>query len=415
MLLRPTARVEARPRSWWCTTGRTELRSVSSGRDLNTPTSRRARRALLPVTVDAPARGLAIRRPASRSWGAVGCAESNRTAEAVLPIDNRAAPARDGPNAEQASQDSHPDQRGWSSRCCCYTTGLLRSEARQDSHPDRRGQGSPCSLCYTTGLQRADDPDRTGVRGKWGGRPDSNRRRGDHDPECLPLHHGHSGDGRARTGGLSPDKRALWPTELRPHLESRGWDSNPRSRAHEAREDNRSSTALLDLAGRTRTCERKAGSRTHVSRHHCEASGRGDVTGRGRTCDAPRFKRALYRLSYGHVNGRSADAQRACLSSLGSEARRTCGRSESLRSRREIVGCVANDVVHATRLPFDPGSPARRAASYVEGCWSPMLRRCHCINVHAKVTRTYTRASSEHRGGPFSLRRGLESGWNFSS
>jgi hypothetical protein len=32
------------------------------------------------------------------------------------------------------------------------------------------------------------------------------------------------------------------------------------------------------------------------------------VTGRGRTCDAPRFKRALYRLSYGHVkNGRSRD------------------------------------------------------------------------------------------------------------
>jgi len=26
-----------------------------------------------------------------------------------------------------------------------------------------------------------------------------------------------------------------------------------------------------------------------------------NVTGRGRTCDAPRFKRALYRLSYGHV------------------------------------------------------------------------------------------------------------------
>ena len=49
-----------------------------------------------------------------------------------------------------------------------------------------------------------------------GGRPDSNRRRGDHDPECSPLHHGHSGDGRARTGGLSPDKRALWPSELRP-------------------------------------------------------------------------------------------------------------------------------------------------------------------------------------------------------
>ncbi len=37
-------------------------------------------------------------------------------------------------------------------------------------------------------------------------------------------------------------------------VKSRGWDSNPRSRAHEAREDNRSSTAL-GLAGRTRTCD----------------------------------------------------------------------------------------------------------------------------------------------------------------
>jgi hypothetical protein len=68
------------------------------------------------------------------------------------------------------------------------------------------------------------------------------------------------------------------------------------------------------------------------------------VTGRGRTCDAPRFKRALYRLSYGHVH-------------------ETYG----------IVDFVVNDVVYATRLPFDPGSPAWGAASYVEGCWSPML------------------------------------------
>jgi hypothetical protein len=67
-----------------------------------------------------------------------------------------------------------------------------------------------------------------GVTGRWarqrpasagrsGGRPDSNRRRGDHDPECCRLHHGHSGDGRTRTGGLSPDQRALYATELRPH------------------------------------------------------------------------------------------------------------------------------------------------------------------------------------------------------
>jgi hypothetical protein len=51
-----------------------------------------------------------------------------------------------------------------------------------------------------------------------------------------------SGDDRTRTGGLSPDKRVLCSSELRPRR-VRGWDSNPRSRAHEAREDNRSSTA----------------------------------------------------------------------------------------------------------------------------------------------------------------------------
>jgi hypothetical protein len=42
-----------------------------------------------------------------------------------------------------------------------------------------------------------------------------------------------------------------------------------------------------------------------------------------------------------------------------------------------IVDCVANDVVHASRLPFDPGSPAWGTASYVEGCWSPVLTECH--------------------------------------
>jgi hypothetical protein len=35
----------------------------------------------------------------------------------------------------------------------------------------------------------------------------------------------------------------------------RGWDSNPRSRAHEAREDSLSSTALRDLAGWSRTSD----------------------------------------------------------------------------------------------------------------------------------------------------------------
>jgi hypothetical protein len=87
------------------------------------------------------------------------------------------------------------------------------------------------------------------VNGK-GGRPGSNRRRRGSQPRVLPLHHGHheSGDDRTRTGGLSPDKRVLCTSELRPRR-VRGWDSNPRSRAHEAREDSRSSTAQVWPAG----------------------------------------------------------------------------------------------------------------------------------------------------------------------
>jgi hypothetical protein len=81
---------------------------------------------------------------------------------------------------------------------------------------------------------------------------------GDHNPGCFRLHHGHheSGDDRTRTGGLSPDKRVLCTSELRPRTarrrassRERGWDSNPRSRAHEAREDSLSSTAQVWPAG----------------------------------------------------------------------------------------------------------------------------------------------------------------------
>jgi len=83
--------------------------------------------------------------------------------------------------------------------------------------------------------------------------------------------------------------------------------------------------------------------------------------------------------------------QLACLSSSQQELDAHAGRSAPASVTCRIAGFVANDVVYATRLPFDPGSPARGAASYVEGCWSPMLRWCHWINEHAKVTRTVTR------------------------
>jgi hypothetical protein len=55
-----------------------------------------------------------------------------------------------------------------------------------------------------------------GVR-RRGGRPDSNRRRGDHDPEMLPLHHSHHDeDDRIRTGDRSLDRRVLLPLSYVP-------------------------------------------------------------------------------------------------------------------------------------------------------------------------------------------------------
>ena len=56
------------------------------------------------------------------------------------------------------------------------------------------------------------------VRVELGGRPGSNRRRRGSQPRVLPTtpRPPRSGDDRTRTGGLSPDKRALCTSELRP-------------------------------------------------------------------------------------------------------------------------------------------------------------------------------------------------------
>jgi hypothetical protein len=81
----------------------------------------------------------------------------------------------------------------------------------------------------------------------------------------------------------------------------------------------------------------------------------------------------------------------------------------SLTRSQEV--CV---VVHATRLPFDPGSPvaatrvAKRPASYVEGLWSPGLTRRPKIPMQ-KLTLMQSVFSDAERRGPFSLRRGLDS------
>ncbi len=72
------------------------------------------------------------------------------------------------------------------------------------------------------------------------------------------------------------------------------------------------------------------------------------------------------------------------------------------------AGRFANELVYATRLPFDPGSPAWGAASYVEGCWSPVLAECHCNLAGESNTYRHARNPASHCRGPFSLKRGLK-------
>jgi hypothetical protein len=58
------------------------------------------------------------------------------------------------------------------------------------------------------------------VRMTRGGRPDSNRNLEDHDLGCCRYTTATmSGDDRTRTGGLSPDKRALCSSELHPQVQ----------------------------------------------------------------------------------------------------------------------------------------------------------------------------------------------------
>ncbi len=99
------------------------------------------------------------------------------------------------------------------------------------------------------------------------------------------------------------------------------------------------------------------------------------MAGRIRTCGAPRFRRPLYRLSYGHaLSGRgwtrtsSLLCVKQALFALELLARGAPGQGlepRSPRSERRVLpdwtipDCVPNHVVYATRLPFDPGSPRR--------------------------------------------------------
>ena len=72
---------------------------------------------------------------------------------------------------------------------------------------------------------------------------------------------------------------------------------------------------------------------------------------------------------------------------------------------------LPNDVVQATRLPFDPGSPGRRPT------WRGVGARRSCRvgkNRRQKLPVIHRQIQPARRAeGPFSLRRGLESELDF--
>jgi hypothetical protein len=116
---------------------------------------------------------------------------------AALPIDNRAAPARDD-RAWQTRQDSNPDLRGWSSPCSRYTTGL-RSGRPGSNGPPRSGAPMlfPLSYVREVGRPAGVEPATSGFAGRRSPplsyrrmrslRQDSNPHFGHTTGACLPL------------------------------------------------------------------------------------------------------------------------------------------------------------------------------------------------------------------------------------
>ena len=87
---------------------------------------------------------------------------------------------------------------------------------------------SRTTTAEATGLQPAELARAQRPRTTKGGRPDSNRRRGDHDPGCFRLHHGHH---EAGTTGLEPAASRL-TSECSPHLSYAPEDSAGGIRTH---------------------------------------------------------------------------------------------------------------------------------------------------------------------------------------
>jgi hypothetical protein len=160
------------------------------------------------------------------------------------------------------------------------------------------------------------------------------------------------------------------------------------------------------------------------------------VAGRNRTCDASRFKRPLYQSELRPREWARLDSNQQLLVCKTStlplsyspvSVPRQGVEPRPPRSERGVLPlddpglksfvCLArpspNDVFHATRLPFDPGSPSAGCATGADdvlrgGVLEPEPRQS-VENRRIKQTLLFSDLSSAERRGSFSLRRGLDS------
>ena len=152
------------------------------------------------------------------------------------------------------------------------------------------------------------------------------------------------------------------------------------------------------------------------------------MTGRGRTCDAPRFKRALYRLSYGHAKNRPSRARtdgllliREALSTELSAVDLAClssPRPGNSTHTRPLGDALSHHVSgrwpcrQRLSMPLAYPSTLDRRPGTQRPTWRGVGARCSqsvTVSWQAKVTRTVTREIQLHIVEDLSLSSGASS------
>jgi hypothetical protein len=144
------------------------------------------------------------------------------------------------------------------------------------------------------------------------------------------------------------------------------------------------------------------------------------VTGRGRTCDASRFRRALYRLSYGHASSGTSRASPS-ISPLGGRSTQQAGAFPVGHGSRPLSRPTEAGTVLSMPLAYPSTLDHRPPIAHIRNGRRPTWRSFGAGSSHygrklaGKSTRLLS-ASIFQRAAlrSFSLRRGLNWIWNVS-